>query len=797
MRTKAIRLVGCVCVALAFGISLFVFLGDARAAPVADVGPDLTVYKYAAWPYRPQAAPGDLIGFEIRVENLGAGNGQNVLITDTLPAFLTYEDSQNNLCDGACPVTVNGQQVVWQLGNLPADTRYQYISLQTRVSSTVSIGTLLTNTVEIGGASAEIDGEPNDEITDPYANNRSSLEVTIIPHAPDLEIRNDLQTGVVAPGEKFRYGIFLVNQGAAVAENVILTDTLPLSVTYLAHSSNFPAIDPRPVTPTFDGRNVVWHIGDLPKEWWGNFYIDVQADSQAAVGETLYNQSSASTSSAEFDRYPNQFTSQYGLVPNISNLWVNKYSDGTRTPGSRFAYIINFTNNGGGSATGVRITDTLPAELRYVSATSQSCLDPLAPLVCQTDTFTPTINGQQVAWEIGTVPPGVQENRIVATVELSNALVPGDLITNVVTIQGNEVDAGPGDNFYVSTQPVVEVAEPDVAIFKSVTSSPPRPGGTVQYRLRVINQGAFRLTNVILTDTLPAGVSLGQSFHTTCFAPPACLDNQFAPVVGSGQLRWQVDEIAVGGYGDFYVTVDVPLTLTEGSALTNTASISADNPESDLSDNRSQALVTVVGFPDLAIRKSGPEIALWKHPITYTLTVSNSGDGRASGLVITDALPVGSVYWSGGSLASGVVSWTLPTLAVGADVQVSFVVSAEETIRNSQYGVTAAGGVSAQGSAVVTTTVVRLTAANSSPARVGSVVHLTATLSAETPMSYQWDYGDGPLPFPSLSPSALHVYGNYGNFIAVVTATSNLGLLSATTSVVIEPYRLYLPLNRK
>ena len=159
--------------------------------------------------------------------------------------------------------------------------------------------------------------------------------------------------------------------------------------------------------------------------------------------------------------------------------------------------------------------------------------------------------------------------------------------------------------------------------------------------------------------------------------------------------------------------------------------------------------------------------------------------------------PAGAVYWSGGSFASGVVSWTLPTLAVGADVQVSFVVSAEETIRNSQYGVTAAGGVSAQGSAVVTTTVVRLTAANSSPARVGSVVHLTATLSAETPMSYQWDYGDGPLPFPSLSPSALHVYGNYGNFIAVVTATSNLGLLSATTSVVIEPYRLYLPLNRK
>ena len=91
---------GCVSVALLLGINFLAFLENARAAPAVEVGPDLAVYKYAAWPYRPQAAPGDLIGFEIRVENLGAGNGQNVLITDTLPAFLTYEDSQNNLCDG-------------------------------------------------------------------------------------------------------------------------------------------------------------------------------------------------------------------------------------------------------------------------------------------------------------------------------------------------------------------------------------------------------------------------------------------------------------------------------------------------------------------------------------------------------------------------------------------------------------------------------------------------------------------------------------------------------------------------
>lgn len=395
------------------------------------------------------------------------------------------------------------------------------------------------------------------------------------------------------------------------------------------------------------------------------------------------------------------------------------------------------------------------------------------------------------------MPPGVQENRIIATVALSDSLIPGDLITNVVTIQGKEADEGPGDNIFVYTVPVIEASDPDAAIFKSVTSSPPRPGGSIDYRLRVVNQGAFRLQNVVLTDTLPAGVSLDQSFHTTCFAPPVCLDNQFTPVVGAGQVRWQIDEIAVGGYGDFYVTVDLPLTLTEGSVLTNTAQISADNPETDLSDNQSQAVMTVVGFPNLAIHKTGPELALWKHPITYTLTVSNSGDGRASGLVITDALPVGSVYWNGGSFASGVVSWTLPVLPVGVDVQVSFVVSAEETIHNSQYGVVADGGVSASGSAVVTTTVVQLSAANSGPTRIGNATHFTASLNAETPMSYRWNFGDGVVSGPMITASGVHTYTAYGAFTAVVTANSSLGELTAATPVQIEPYNLYLPLNQK
>jgi len=779
-------------------LSLLLSLGKAQAAPVADVGPDLSVVLYTGWPYVPLAAPGSLLVFATRVENLGAGNGQNVVITHTLPAFLTYEDSQNNLCDGPCPVTVDGQQVVWRMGNLPADTRYQYISLSARVSSSVSVGAVLTNVVEIGGASAEMDGEPNNEIDDPYANNRSVLAVEVIPPLPDLEIYNSIGAGVAAPGEKLRYSLFLVNQGGGTAEDVVLTDTLPLSVTYLAHASDFPIMDPALFTPTVNGRILVWHLGAVPRESWGYFTVDVLVDDQLAVGEILRNQSSVSTSSEELGRYTNEYTSEYPLVDNTPNLWVDKYSEGSRTPGNQFVYTIRIANNGGGSATGVLLTDTLPADLRFISAVSVSCLDPLNPALCQTNPFTASVQGQAVTWEIGLVPPGISNTEIQATVALSDDLAPGALITNVVQIQGNEIDSNPGDNIFVSVLPVVEAAEPDIALFKTVTSSPPRPGGAINYRLRVINQGAFRLENVVLTDTLPAGVSLRESFHTTCFAPPDCTENGFSPVFDQGQLVWQLGIIEVRGYGDFYLTVDVPLTVTAGNVLTNAAEISTDAAETDLSDNQSHVGVVVRGEPILAIQKSGPEIVLGNHPVTYTLMVSNSGDAQATALIITDALPADTGYVSGGTLVNGVVSWTLPVLGVGADVQLSLVVSAPETIRpdfirNSQYGVVASGGFSAQGSAAVTTTVVWLSAANTSPTRIGQAIYFTASLSAPTPMIYTWAFGDGFLSAPDLTATSIYTYTQYGPFTAVVTATSGLGVLTATTPVRIDPHALYVP----
>lgn len=115
--------------------------------------------------------------------------------------------------------------------------------------------------------------------------------------------------------------------------------------------------------------------------------------------------------------------------------------------------------------------------------------------------------------------------------------------------------------------------------------------------------------------------------------------------------------------------------------------------------------VTITNKPILSISKSGPAAANPGEPITYTLTVTNTGLTDAVGLVITDVVPAGATYISGGTLLPGsVVSWNVPALpANGGTVQVSFVVETTGGIVNRHYGASCADCISATGKLAIIT----------------------------------------------------------------------------------------------
>ena len=101
----------------------------------------------------------------------------------------------------------------------------------------------------------------------------------------------------------------------------------------------------------------------------------------------------------------------------------------------------------------------------------------------------------------------------------------------------------------------------------------------------------------------------------------------------------------------------------------------------------------------LAISKSGPERVESGEPITYTLTITNNGLYAANNLVITDTLPTGAIYLSGGTRVGDVISWSIPSLAPGTMTQTIFAIftTTNTFLTNDTYDVRAEGSVTASG----------------------------------------------------------------------------------------------------
>jgi uncharacterized repeat protein (TIGR01451 family) len=102
-------------------------------------------------------------------------------------------------------------------------------------------------------------------------------------------------------------------------------------------------------------------------------------------------------------------------------------------------------------------------------------------------------------------------------------------------------------------------------------------------------------------------------------------------------------------------------------------------------------------IPRLTIQATGPG---WVHSgerITITLNAGNLGTVTANNVLITNTLPSGAAYISGGTRVGNVIRWTASSLAPNASVQVSFVVTATTTVINNDYRVSASGEHSAVG----------------------------------------------------------------------------------------------------
>src|SRR5262249_40922645 len=117
-----------------------------------------------------------------------------------------------------------------------------------------------------------------------------------------------------------------------------------------------------------------------------------------------------------------------------------------------------------------------------------------------------------------------------------------------------------------------------------------------------------------------------------------------------------------------------------GAAFSDTASVSASNPDPNSANNSatvSGSIVNTNANADLAVTVSGPASASEGNTVTYNITVTNSGPGSASGVTLADTLPSNLAYKSATasrgtfSVSGGVVTFSVGTVPSGGSVTAS------------------------------------------------------------------------------------------------------------------------------
>jgi uncharacterized repeat protein (TIGR01451 family) len=249
--------------------------------------------------------------------------------------------------------------------------------------------------------------------------------------------------------------------------------------------------------------------------------------------------------------------------------------------GSQLRYTVVYENLGTSVATGVVLTDVVPAWTRYVPGS----------LYLNGALQSDPVNPAQVRLVLGSVGVGAS-GALSFTVRITDTLpMVVRAVTNTAVITSTEPDLYPPDNQDTLITSVAD--QVDLLITKQATPGPLRQGEVITYTVLYTNAGPSLATPLWVTDTLPAEVLWGGLVEASpSFAA--------GPQVAGAQVTWRLASLFAGegGRAVFTATVFVPGAETANLTMTNRVAIVATQRETDLTNNTATA-TTLVQFGHL------------------------------------------------------------------------------------------------------------------------------------------------------------------------------------------------------
>ena len=396
----------------------------AKVGLTTGEGPELEVTIHSDVEGK-EVQEGSIITYTVTVKNIGKSEVKNVNVLGTIPGNTVYTYVQRTEGEGETEVRMYDNQ----------------LETYTQAIEVIEVGQTKTVTYQVktGDLTLQYDENGNVQGVKEYTI-QSNAKVAVEGYDAEFTsqtLNNKLVQGYInismktapipaeyvrAEGDEITYVIYVENINTQVKENITLKTTLPQGVTY-KESTNSGTYDEQT-------RNLIWNIETLEGKASKIYQFTVTVDQlEANQYEKVLKAKASIVGAKEVE------SGDVSVTVQKAGLTVVQSSEtkSTIAQGDTVIYHFEIRNNGKGDATTVKLTDSIPEELRYE----------IAQYSYNGKTYTSKLGtGNNVRVTIPRVKPGETINiSLTAIVKELEGDQKQKQITNKATLTADGIDA--------------------------------------------------------------------------------------------------------------------------------------------------------------------------------------------------------------------------------------------------------------------------------------------------------------------------------------------------------------------